>query len=617
MGSEVNEKIPHIPSPNVILGPRLDEDVLRHIATFLDFQSLRHFRLLSREWNAACLPVLMKRGTYNLTHSCHSNERVDLYKGAMDHSSWKISHSVYMSAELLHDNQMWQNVRSLTIHQLTPHTRRFYHWAWGAIQETRCPNLQELTLIFERNDDDFSEVDAEVESDYKQAIMGTPNPSFPKLFSQKSLVSVEFRGISDKRTAYFATILLEACTSLRRLSFCAIGQPANGDENVFRIFEYLQQNPTLMKNLQSFAFNIGSYSANEEEPFLETHIVRKCEFMKFLKENRSSLLPLQLSENLQSLYWDSPFYLNDQLLPGVLTETIASSLVQLSLNRQVENLEETTYETPYLIKISFPNFPRLRALKLGLLACKSLSVPELIDSAPNLYVLEMKALNYLFGIAMSGFWRKGCSEESVSNPKQHSQLRIFCTDIPFKGLSTLEEISSKFPNLQELRLGTVIDVPFDPFLSTVKSYHSKLQRLSWTFGAKFTMDELFHHLVRVPEQLPTLASYSLEQDSCSYSICCPISIQGFKESAKILISNLPLKSNVSCFAIDLLIPDFTCRHYNTEEGSVRDANCKQCYLHHFVRRHNLPIRIPSGREICEKEVKYYRDHCFTSFWIYK
>jgi hypothetical protein len=65
MESEVNDEIPYIPSAELILTPHLNEDVLRHMVTFLDFQSIINFRLVSREWNAACLPILMKRGTYN------------------------------------------------------------------------------------------------------------------------------------------------------------------------------------------------------------------------------------------------------------------------------------------------------------------------------------------------------------------------------------------------------------------------------------------------------------------------------------------------------------------------------------------------------------------------
>jgi hypothetical protein len=137
------------------------------------------------------------------------------------------------------------------------------------------------------------------------------------------------------------------------------------------------------------------------------------------------------------------------LLPGVLTPSVASSLVQLCLNSRVENLGETANHdyTQSAIKISFPNFPRLRTLKLGLFACPSLSVPELVDSAPNLQVLEIKGLR---GIPNADklYWRAS-STASYPNPR-HTQLRIFSTDIPFQGLSTLEMVSSKFPNLVEL-----------------------------------------------------------------------------------------------------------------------------------------------------------------------
>jgi hypothetical protein len=84
MKSEAN-KAPTtiIPSPDDEVIPilHLPEEILLHISTFLDFKSLRQFRLVSREWNAASLPILMKRGNYNLSHPCDDNEeRADLYQ---------------------------------------------------------------------------------------------------------------------------------------------------------------------------------------------------------------------------------------------------------------------------------------------------------------------------------------------------------------------------------------------------------------------------------------------------------------------------------------------------------------------------------------------------------
>jgi hypothetical protein len=512
MESEVNDEIPHIPSAELILTPHLNEDVLRHIATFVDFQSLRHFRLVSREWNAACLPILMKRGTYNLTHPCHDkDERPDLMEGAMKYSSWKISHSVYESVKFLHDNEMWENVKSLTIHQQIPLKRGFHRWAWETI-ENRCPNLKELTLMFE-SVESSAEVDSEVESDYELAIQGIANASFPKISNLTSLASVHFKGIHDKTTAYFAEALLQATTtsSLCHLFFCPIRQPNNVQKEIgaFRIFEYLEQTPTLTKNLKSFGFSIAHYSTDPEEVSVRFGC-EPCGFIKFVNRNASPLRPLQFCKKLTTLFWDSPYHLDDQFLPGVLTSSIASSLVQLYLNNGVENLGETN--RPYPRKISFPNFPRLRSLKLGFHAAKSLSVPDLIHSAPNLASFEVKLdltgrrhynRNYL---SLSSVW-EGIIEELVSLRK-HSQLRIFCTDISFERLSDLRGILSKFPNLVELRIriGKVEDVDDpDSFLNSIKSTHPKLQRLSWTFTVWYhTLNHLFRHLIRLPEDLPAL-----------------------------------------------------------------------------------------------------------------
>jgi hypothetical protein len=621
MDSEVNNDIPHT-SPHAILLPRLNEDVLRHIARFLDFQSLRHFRLVSHEWNDVSLPILMKRGTYNLT--CHANEEcADLYGGANHYSSWKISHSVYESTDLLHDNQMWQNLSSLTVHQLVPLTSEFRHWVCETM-ESRCPNLQEIHFIFESAVDSSeaageAEAVSEVESDRERTIAGLQNETFPMISNLTNLTSIKLDGICDKTSAFFTLNLLQACINLRHchLYFYPMGQKII----VFRVFEYLQQNPTLLKNLQTFAFNIGRYCENKyEEEVLFCVVTHEMyfEYKSFLELKESLLLPFQCSQNLTKLFWDLPFHLDDQLLPGVLTPSIASSLVQLCLHGSVENLGERLVTT-IPINISFPNFPRLRALKLGLLACLSLSVPELVDSAPNLYVLELKGLKEsLFEhIKNDMSWFGRLSDHPSSSNLKHSQLSLFCTDISIYDSNILQEISGKFPNLVELRLGSVWDVGLELFLRIVKLNHSKLQRLSWVSNEteRLSLGELIDHLDKVPRLLPKLSSYSLGLDKSSDGIRWPKSELDFQKLTRILFYP-PSMSNSSSLVINLLMKCLSCQ-CKPKTQSVRDLICKQCYLQKFITRHNLPIRIHSAKEIEEMEEKYKWDHRFASFWIYK
>jgi hypothetical protein len=595
------------PDSDVNLTPHLNEEVLRHIATFLDFQSLRRFRLVSRAWHAVGLSILMKRGYYNLIHLCDDNDkRADLYRGAINYSSWKISHSVYESVELLHDDEMWGNVRSLSIHQKTPLSREFHRWAWKII-ENCCHNLQQITLSFEI-DADYLKVDSEVASDYEQAIQGHSNASFPKISNLASLTSVTFKGIHGKTTAYFAQHLLEATTAnLCHLYFCPIGLSIlsrRQDGEAFRIFDYLTRNTALLSNLQCFAFNLGTgrnaRTENNYDCVGHCILSKESSFTIFMKEKAS--LPFQFSQNLTSLFWDCPFHLADQLLPGVLTPSIASSLVQLSFKCGLDSMGRTDAEGYFHnyaqspIKISFPDFPRLRALTLGLFAGRSLSVPELIDSAPNLTILEARGptttSSYLND--MRSFWR-GAEEGSVPSPKHHLQLRIFCTNIPCKdGLSTLQKISSKFPHLVELRLGIVRDVGLDSFLSFVQSHHPELERLCWTFEDEVSLPELHQHLFRVPGTLPRLTNYSLRYANGVDSIGS--SLEDFQQLANSISSLLPSSSDQKpsfscCLLMCLLLKFVNCGCVcgePEEERSVRNG-CKQCYLREFVRKHNLLI----------------------------
>jgi hypothetical protein len=273
---------------------------------------------------------------------------------------------------------MWGNLSSLTIHHRIPLSREFLRWAWETV-ESRCPNLRDLIVIFQSVEDTELRSTAVV-SDYEQAIQGQPNASFPKISKLTNLSSIQFKGICDKLTAHFAQILLQSCANLRHLSFCPIAEPTNVklDTEAFSIFEYLHLNSSLLKNLQSFIFTIGRYSSDENvqgqlNPF---NFYRKQSEFNTLIIQKPSLLPFQFGNNLRTLFWDCPFHLDGQLLPGVLTESIAASLVQLCLTGNVYRLgkrAEERWNAQCRDRICFPNFRRLRALKLGLHPAHSLS----------------------------------------------------------------------------------------------------------------------------------------------------------------------------------------------------------------------------------------------------
>jgi hypothetical protein len=248
-------------------------------------------------------------------------------------------------------------------------------------------------------------------------------------------------------------------------------------------------------------------------------------------------------------------------------------------------------------------------LKLGLFACLSLSVPELVDSAPNVQVLEIKGLTRIPNDDKL-YWRAS-SPASYPNPR-HIQLRIFSTDIPFQGLSTLEMVSSKFPNLVELRLGTVFKVGLDTFLDFVKSNHPNLQRLRWNSSVKFIVAELCRHLIRVPEQYPNLTSYSLGNERNVPETFCNTENKDAESSANRLLNFFSsYKDPSSCLLINLRPVIVSC-HCGAYEKPIWKG-CMGFYLHYFLKTHkNLPIRMLSEWEIREMEKKFSWDHRFSN-----
>jgi hypothetical protein len=162
-------------------------------------------------------------------------------------------------------------------------------------------------------------------------------------------------------------------------------------------------------------------------------------------------------------------------------------------------------------------------------------------------VLEIKkgiVGQYVVQKNLYNFWR-GNSEGSFSSAK-HSQLQVFSTDCPLHGLQTLQMISRKFPNLVEIRLGRVREVGLHTLISILSSNHSNLKKLMWTYMDTFmeniNLVELFRHLTRVPEQLPTLKSYSFGHDRSPDDNNLSISMQVMQKSADILFS-LPSNSD--------------------------------------------------------------------------
>jgi hypothetical protein len=133
----------------------------------------------------------------------------------------------------------------------------------------------------------------------------------------------------------------------------------------------------------------------------------------------------------------------------------------------------------------------------------------------------------------------------------------------------------------------------------------------------FTLDDLCHHLLRAPELLPTLNNYCFRHDKNLFDNDNweddSIKEENWEQSAKLLLN---LLSNSNSCLILLLVKCLNCDCKPSEEESARNE-CKQCYLHQFIRRYNLPIRIPSEREMEEMKEKYKWDHRFASNWIYK
>jgi hypothetical protein len=101
----------------------------------------------------------------------------------------------------------------------------------------------------------------------------------------------------------------------------------------------------------------------------------------------------------------------------------------------------------------------------------------------------------------------------ISSNSQHTHLREFNTNMPFRELSTLRQLFNKFPNLEQLDIRNVSGIDsMNAFLPLISSKLPQLKRLFWGFEDKYlNLHQLFEHIVQVPSLLPKLDYYFLKQ----------------------------------------------------------------------------------------------------------
>jgi hypothetical protein len=592
----------------------LNDDVLHHLISFLDYNSVKKFRLVCSRFAGLAIPHLDGRGYYSISQGYRKSTAVsnlDFKQASSRYSSLEVYLNYLLSAYPLQINEVeaWKNVKSLQISLKISRERIL--WIYKIISSSS--NLSQLTLIFclEDGKDPQSK---EVDSDSYLALNATQNVSFPQLPKYPQLKSLTFQSIYNHATSYLASHLISSCVNLRRLTFkdCNyhFDHPEIDENYNFVLFEHLLRNQIAggenpLRKLE--CFTIDAVRAPEEvqtgsrrEPSYNS---KENEFIRHLKKD----FQLPFGNNLRSLAWHVPFARQNksdsfQLLPGILTKSVASSLVKLQLDCAVYDFDKDCYNNtvdyPKCLPISFPSFDNLVELILGNHTCYTLSLSDFVDAGPNLQLLVIRGPsschNTLQEMGKSGrlkmmemLWRETRRYSNLP----HNKLRELTIDMPIEDMSTLSKFTRKFPKLEQLDVGNVSSESMDEFLGFISTELPALKRLFWAYEEReLSAQELFDHVGRIPTLLPNLEYYFLKryQDFVAES--------REEDLRKLLSGLLPIEHHKRLLpSIILHVLKFVCYH-KEQDSQVCPKNCKQSRIHSFIQRRRLPIQIRALKE---------------------
>jgi hypothetical protein len=360
----------------------LNDDIL-DLLKFLDFISIKKLRLVCARWSILALPHINRRGYYSIPCEHRYDDyrpppqwKLNLKEATSKYSSLKFHLLLAIHPAKLNEPEIWRNVK--TLHLSVPLTRDSIVSIRKLIATLCSFQLSELTLHF-----DESGRSSEVESVYKLAVQGGPSMSFPKLAEYPHIKSLTFQGVDRSSTAYFASHLINSFCNLQALSFEDATHSYRSGSYSFSLLEHLMKvNDFVFRKLETFGFTIerSDESVDPESRCQPSYSAMDTEFIRSLQH-----LTIPFEKHLKSLVWDVPFAkINSQtyeLLPGILSNSVASSLVKLQLNTAVFDLNGNTssYDEPKLIPISFPKLENLREFIIGNRTCYTLSLSDLLN----------------------------------------------------------------------------------------------------------------------------------------------------------------------------------------------------------------------------------------------
>jgi hypothetical protein len=450
----------------------LPPEILETLFSLLDFVCLKSCRLVCKSWEIFSRQEMMKRSAINPcktgVYKKKDKERAGLF------SSWKINYpSTFFRYFEPESNLEGKNVKYVKIHFILPFTPKFCSWLQRVLI-TDCPNIEELAFDFE-----FSEWRVEEGKDF-----------FIDYFTDDTCLplirTLRFVGIVNAASCEFAITLIAACPNLEHLYFTEITRSRRlideiYDEQNYIYFHFhewdvlsrLAQMPEVTGKLKTIEWTVNKEGSDFED---------------YVNGDGGISPELKFSETLQRLHWDVMRIeggRNGGIVPCGVLQSVAGSLRELSVRRgfRVGNSPIESLGLPVLQELS--------KLQIGIEACATIALSELVDAAPNLARLEIiddKEYRRSRTTA-TNLWRT-----SPKEMKPHPNLKTFVTEVGFEELPVFEKTLKKFPNLKKLYVGACY-LELSGAFNALKNNACQLEHLYWVTLGKLDLSQLCDHLV--------------------------------------------------------------------------------------------------------------------------
>jgi hypothetical protein len=508
--------------------------VLENILSYLDVPTLKACREVCSNWEETGLKLLGQQCYLNVQTFLESVVDVRDWNRVELYPNWTLDYNFFSDPTNYGERflRMWgKGVKGLRIKNLTldpPSIQWLRH-----ILRCRCSSVVQIRLEFSEswerklpyNYAEWMEYRSSIPSrrrrrNFKRIVESRRWHSYRPFHKMPNIESLTIAGYCDSMSCYFSWNFMKACVNLKHLFLPETASTETGGLELLRL---LPTRPDMTQRLETFEWGLGRIGhgpERREKLYCYAEVVPVLAIAGRLRTGN-----IRFSNNLMSLHWDVMHVdRNGVLLSGVLDESVAANLRKLSFQKAVLNenaLGQIANEIlggetlcAQIVHINFPVMPKLTVIEIGMRACYTISLSNLVDAAPNLKSLEItgcECCDLMDHSPCYHIWQ-GSSLSSMQNV--HPNLKTLKAGVSMRCRSIIQETANKFPNLEELWMGHGTGGKWRTRLDMTKVFRKikefkSLKRFRWTHRGRVALADLIDNLGDAAK-LECLNCYHLE-----------------------------------------------------------------------------------------------------------